>query len=97
MVIIRFPGVFRPQHDSRLLLESLGDEQVHAGTRILDLCAGTGVVSVWATRSGARSVTAVDVSRRALVSTWLNAGFAGTVCGLFAVIWCHEYVTGGST
>ncbi|MBA8962904.1 MULTISPECIES: HemK2/MTQ2 family protein methyltransferase [Rhodococcus] len=77
MVIFRFPGVYRPQHDSRLLVDSLGDEQVDAGTRILDLCAGAGVVSVWATRSGARSVTAVDVSRRALVSTWLNAAVRG--------------------
>ncbi|MFF2114910.1 HemK2/MTQ2 family protein methyltransferase [Rhodococcus koreensis] len=76
-MIIRFPGVYRPQHDSRILLESLDDEQVHAGTRILDLCAGSGVVSVWATGSGARHVTAVDVSRRALVSTWLNGAVRG--------------------
>ena len=76
-VIIRFPGVYRPQHDSQILVESLAVERVHPGTRVLDLCAGSGVVSVWATQSGVRRVTAVDISRRALASTWLNTAVRG--------------------
>lgn len=77
MAIIRFPGVYRPQHDSRILVDSLTDERVHPGTRVLDLCAGSGVVSVWATQSGLRRVTAVDISRRALIGTWLDTAVRG--------------------
>ena len=40
---------------------------------VLDLCTGSGVLAVTAARAGAASVTAVDVSRRALLTTRVNA------------------------
>lgn len=43
-----------------------------AGADVLDLCTGSGVLAVSAARAGARSVTAVDVSRRAVVTAKLN-------------------------
>jgi release factor glutamine methyltransferase len=39
---------------------------------VLDLCTGSGAIGVAAALRGA-AVTAVDVSRRALLSAWLNA------------------------
>jgi release factor glutamine methyltransferase len=43
-----------------------------AGADVLDLCTGSGVIAVSAGLAGARSVTAVDVSRRAVATARLN-------------------------
>jgi release factor glutamine methyltransferase len=40
---------------------------------VLDVCPGSGPVAVTAALHGASSVTAADVSWRALLSAWLNA------------------------
>jgi release factor glutamine methyltransferase len=42
------------------------------GADVLDLCTGSGVLAVSAGLAGARSVTAVDVSRRAVMTARLN-------------------------
>jgi release factor glutamine methyltransferase len=70
------PGVFRPRSDSWLLAEATRDE-VRPGCAVLDLCAGSGVVAVAAALAGGR-VTALDVSRRAVVTARLNARLNGT-------------------
>lgn len=44
---------------------------------VLDVFTGSGALALAAARDGARTVTAVDVSRRALLSVWLNARRAG--------------------
>lgn len=43
-----------------------------AGADVLDLCTGSGILAVSAGLAGARSVTAVDISRRALATAALN-------------------------
>jgi release factor glutamine methyltransferase len=74
--IIPIPGVFRPLSDTRLLASHAAR---HApGGRVLDLCTGSGYVAIAAARSGARSVTAVDVSRRAVLAARVNARRNGT-------------------
>ncbi|MFV9456748.1 HemK2/MTQ2 family protein methyltransferase [Rhodococcus sp. NM-2] len=72
-MLVRLPGVYRPQRDTWLLAEVLAARDLGPGSRVLDLCCGTGVLSVEACAAGAGWVTAVDVSRRAAISTWLNA------------------------
>lgn len=52
-----------------------GDQRV-PGSDVLDLCTGSGVIALFAARAGARSVTAVDLSRRAVLATRLNAALA---------------------
>jgi release factor glutamine methyltransferase len=47
------------------------------GKRVLDLCTGTGAVALAAARQGAASVTAVDLSTRAVLSARANAWRAG--------------------
>jgi release factor glutamine methyltransferase len=42
------------------------------GADVLDLCTGSGILAVSAGLAGARSVTAVDVSRRAVATARLN-------------------------
>ncbi|MFA4929148.1 MAG: HemK2/MTQ2 family protein methyltransferase [Patulibacter sp.] len=69
--LLRLPAVYRPDHDSLLLAETVASEDV-AGARVMDLCTGSGVVAVAAARAGAEEVVAIDVSRRAVLSARLN-------------------------
>jgi release factor glutamine methyltransferase len=43
------------------------------GASVLDVCTGSGALAVTAALAGAREVTAVDVSRRAVLTARLNA------------------------
>jgi release factor glutamine methyltransferase len=72
--IVPIPGVFRPISDSWLLASVVRDElrRLGTGSRVLDVCTGSGVVGVTAARAGA-DVTAIDVSCRAVAAAWLNA------------------------
>jgi release factor glutamine methyltransferase len=71
--LLRLPGVYRPQEDTALLAAAIEDLTIPAGARALDLCTGTGAQALTLARRGARTVVAVDLSRRALVSARLNA------------------------
>lgn len=73
MMLLRLPGVYPPQEDSWLLAEALGRQRLGPESRVLDVCCGTGVLGIHAKAAGAGDVTAVDVSRRALACTWINA------------------------
>jgi release factor glutamine methyltransferase len=55
-----------------MLVRAVGQRALPPGARVLDLCTGSGAIGVAAALRGA-AVTAVDVSRRALLSAWLNA------------------------
>jgi len=77
VLLLRAPAVYPPQGDTWLLADAMRAEEVIVGTRILDLCAGSGALAVAAAGQGASDVTAVDISRRAVLSTWLNARARG--------------------
>jgi release factor glutamine methyltransferase len=47
------------------------------GARVLDVCTGSGALAVTAALAGAREVTAVDISRRAVLCAALNARLNG--------------------
>ncbi len=74
--LVTVPGVYRPQHDSRILMRAICEEAVGPGTDLLDLGTGSGVLALCAARLGAR-VTAVDVSRRAVLCARVNSALAG--------------------
>lgn len=65
------PGVYQPRSDTGLLIQALRRERMRRGSRVLDLGTGSGAVAVAAARRGAQ-VTAVDVSWRAVATTWVN-------------------------
>lgn len=64
------PGVYQPRTDTGLLVAALRREPMRRGGRLLDVGTGSGAVAV-AARRGVR-VTAVDISRRAVATAWLN-------------------------
>jgi release factor glutamine methyltransferase len=71
------PGVFRPRSDTWLLASAIRSEAFEPEASVLDLCTGTGVLAIAAALQGARHVTAVDTSRRAVTAAWLNARLNG--------------------
>ncbi|MEU3622855.1 methyltransferase [Amycolatopsis coloradensis] len=75
--LVRPPGVYRPQDDTWFLASALRASGMPSGARVLDLCTGTGALALTAAMSGAGSVTAVDISRRALAAAWTNTRLRG--------------------
>jgi release factor glutamine methyltransferase len=71
-LLLRPPGVYRIDRDSTLLADVVVRTGHAEGRDVLDVGAGTGGLALSAARSGARSVTAVDLSLRSTVATWLN-------------------------
>jgi release factor glutamine methyltransferase len=71
--ITTLPGVFRPHSDALLLAAVLRERGLARGASVLDVFTGSGVIAVAAAREGARDVTAVDLSRRAVATVRLNA------------------------
>ncbi|MBM7440315.1 HemK2/MTQ2 family protein methyltransferase [Streptomyces sp. HB132] len=70
--LMTLPGVYAPQHDTRLLMAALNKETIAPGTEVLDVGTGSGALALRAAQLGAR-VTAVDIARRAVVTARLNA------------------------
>lgn len=70
------PGVYVPQADTHLLARTMRHEGICPGMEVLDLCTGSGALALHAARMGAR-VTAVDIGRRAVLTTRMNAALAG--------------------
>jgi release factor glutamine methyltransferase len=75
MRLVTLPGVFRPIADGRLLAACM-QREIRRGAEVADICTGSGILAVAAARAGAR-VTAVDVSRRAVLSARINARLNG--------------------
>jgi release factor glutamine methyltransferase len=76
MRLLPLPGVFQPPSDSYMLADQLKRERLGPGVSVLDLGTGSGHLAVVAALAGA-SATAVDVSRRAILSARLNARLNG--------------------
>lgn len=74
---IRVPdGVYRPQEDSTLLIEALHASGRANGSRVADLCSGSGVVAMAASMQGAASVSAFEMSPRAVACARANVAAA---------------------
>ncbi len=60
-----------------MLARCLDAEPLGPGSRVLDMCTGSGVLAVHAALRGAGEVTAVDISRRAVIAARVNARLNG--------------------
>jgi release factor glutamine methyltransferase len=76
MRVVTLPGVFRPRSDTWLLAAHLR-AQLRPGATVLDVCTGSGALAVAAAQAGARAATAIDVSRRAVLTARINARLNG--------------------
>jgi release factor glutamine methyltransferase len=70
-------NVYRPQEDSRLLVDAMYESGLIAGRRVLDLCTGSGFVAVAAAEMACASVTAFDICPHAVRCSRDNAAVAG--------------------
>jgi len=72
-MLLQPPGVYRAEGDSRLLIDVMCQGRFADGRHVLDIGTGSGAVAVAAARAGAASVTAVDLSIRSVLATWINS------------------------
>lgn len=77
MLLLRPPGVYPPQSDTWLLARVMRTAAIRPGSRLLDLCTGTGALALAAVRAGAGQVTAVDLSPWAVLAARCNAAVRG--------------------
>jgi release factor glutamine methyltransferase len=70
-------GVYPPQEDSQLLVDTLMESGLAPGRRVADLCTGSGVVAVAAAALGADKVMAFEISPDAVDCAEANAYVAG--------------------
>lgn len=84
-IVSAAPGVYAPQADSLLLIEAM-ETEVRDRT-VLDVCTGSGVVAIAAAHLGARTVSAVDICRRAVRCARRNADDAGVPVDVRAGDW----------
>jgi len=77
MWLTRPPGVYPPQHDTWLLVEALAAAAIRPGANVLDIGCGTGALSIAAASTRPSTITAVDVSRRAVCAARVNTLLRG--------------------
>jgi release factor glutamine methyltransferase len=70
-------NVYPPQEDSALLIDALRATDRARGSRVADLCSGSGVVALAAAAQGAASVIAFEMSSPAVDFARANAAAAG--------------------
>jgi release factor glutamine methyltransferase len=84
-------GVYQPQQDSRLLVETMRRTGIIAGRRVLDLCTGSGYVAIAAAELGCASVTAFDICPNAVRCSRDNALGAGVEVDVREGSWTRAF------
>src|SRR5258705_3953108 len=69
--------VYVPREDSQLLVDVMEKSGLARGSRVADLCTGTGIVAIAACEQGASQVTAFDICPRAVHCARTDAAAAG--------------------
>nr|WP_263989622.1 HemK2/MTQ2 family protein methyltransferase [Mycobacterium conspicuum] len=83
--------VYRPQQDSRLLVETMRQSGIVPGRRVLDLCTGSGYVAIAAAELGCASVTAFDICPNAVRCSRDNALDAGVEVDVREGSWTRAF------
>jgi len=66
------PGVYWAEDDTDLLIGVMRRGDFAVARHVLDIGTGSGALAIAAAKAGAASVTAVDLSVRSVIATWLN-------------------------
>jgi release factor glutamine methyltransferase len=79
MRVVTLPGVFSPRPDTWMLAAHLRDQmtRLRPAPSVLDVCTGSGALAIAGAQAGAGAVTAVDVSRRSVLTVRVNARLNG--------------------
>lgn len=78
VMLLRPPGVYRAEGDTELVSDVMRRGGFATGREVLDVGTGSGALAVAAARAGAATVTAVDLSLRSVLATWLNTRLHGS-------------------
>lgn len=73
MMLLYPPGVYRAEDDTDLLIGVMRRGDFAVDRDVLDIGTGSGALAIAAAQAGAASVTAVDLSLRSVIATWLNS------------------------
>jgi release factor glutamine methyltransferase len=82
-------GVYAPREDSQLLVDVMEKTGLARGSRVADLCTGTGVVAIAASELGAAEVTAFDICPRAVHCARATAAAAGAEVAVHLGSWAR--------
>jgi release factor glutamine methyltransferase len=85
--VVATEGVYAPQQDSHLLIETMDQTGLVPGRRVVDLCTGSGVVAIGAAEQGAAEVLAFDICARAVRCARANALAAGVEIAVHLGSW----------
>jgi release factor glutamine methyltransferase len=79
MRLVTLPGVFKPRPDSWMLARHLREQMIGLppAPSVLDVCTGSGALAIAGAQAGAGAVTAIDVSRRSVLTVRINARLNG--------------------
>lgn len=87
-------GVYLPQEDSRLLVDTLERTVGVTGRSVLDICTGSGVVAIAAAQLGAKRVAAWDLCPNAVRYTRANAAAANVAVDVRLGSWTRARLRG---
>ena len=82
-------GVYAPREDSQLLVDMMEKTGLAQGSRVADLCTGSGVVAIAASEQGATEVTAFDICPRAVHCARATAAAAGAEVAVHLGSWAR--------
>jgi release factor glutamine methyltransferase len=73
VLLLRLPGVYEPDADTQLLIDTVTSAGLPPGARVLDIGTGTGLIALALKSAGAAQVEAIDISRRAVLAARVNS------------------------
>lgn len=82
-------GVYAPREDSQLLVDVMDKSGLALGSKVADLCTGSGVLAVNAAAQAASSVSAFDICHRAVRCARGNAQFHGAAVDVHLGSWAR--------
>ena len=81
--------VYVPREDSQFLIDIMEKTGLAQGSRVADLCTGTGMVAIAACEQGASQVTAFDICPRAVHCARTDAAAAGVDVSVHLGSWAR--------
>ena len=81
--------VYVPREDSQFLIDVMEKTGLARGSRVADLCTGSGIVAIAACEQGASQVTAFDICPRAVHCARTDAAAAGVDVSVHLGSWAR--------